>query len=58
MTIHINVKDKENPESDIAVSGTYNGTVWLNYAEQRELAAFFLVQRKGMIEELRRMFSQ
>ena len=49
MTIHINVKDSDNPESEIAVSGVYNGTVWLSCGEQIELISWFLHNRPKMV---------
>jgi hypothetical protein len=50
MTIHINVKHKDDPQSEIAVSGVYNGTVWLSYAEQVELLSWFLNNRKDVVQ--------
>lgn len=50
MTIHINVKTKDDPQSEIAISGVYNGTVWLSYAEQVELVSWLIKNRKDVIQ--------
>jgi hypothetical protein len=50
MTIYINVKAENDPESEIAVSGMYNGTVWLSYGEQIELVSWFLHNRPVMVK--------
>jgi hypothetical protein len=50
MTIHIDIKHKDDPQSEIAVSGVYNGTVWLSYAEQVELLSWFLNNRKDVVQ--------
>lgn len=48
MTIHIQ-KKTEDPQSEIAISGAYNGTIWLSYAEQVDLAAWLLRERKDIV---------
>jgi hypothetical protein len=53
MTIHINVKDASNNNSEIAISGVYNGTIWLSYAEQVELFSWLITNRPDILEMIR-----
>jgi hypothetical protein len=52
MTIHINVKAKDDPYSEIAISSLYNGKVWLSYAEQVELVLWLRENRGDIIKIL------
>lgn len=48
MTIHI-IKKSDAPDAEIAISGMYNGTVWLSYGEQVELVSWLMHNRSDIV---------